>query len=59
MDDNALRLKIKLEALISEREGMLAANKARERRDESAEYGPESFFGNQNSMLELLHEFAA
>ena len=46
--------RIKLEALISEREAMIAANKERENQGYALAYAEEHFQYNANNMRELL-----
>ena len=48
--------RIKLEALISEREAMIAANKERENQGYALAYAEEYFQYNANNMRELLRE---
>ena len=50
-DDTAYR--IDLEALVSEREGMIAENKQREVLDQSMAYTADDFMVNANLMREL------
>lgn len=51
-----LEKRIKLEALISEREAMIIANKTRENQGYAYAYGEESFQYNANDMRKLLEE---
>lgn len=51
--DNLL-VRIQLEAIISEREGMVAENKIRERRGEAMAYDDNQFFANAAAIRALL-----
>lgn len=48
-----LFFRVKLEQLITEREGMLALNQCRERRGETQAYGEEHFIGLQEQFVKL------
>ena len=52
-----LELRIKLEALISERYGMLASNQARADHGYAQAYGEEAFRGNAEEMRFILKQF--
>ena len=56
MLEENIRIRIKLEALITEREGMLVANYERSRQDYAPAYCEESFMNLTNQMLGLLRE---
>lgn len=54
-----LQIRIKLEALVTEREGMIAENKQRRHHGESMAYPQQNFTINQTMIESLLKEFEA
>ena len=49
-----LTIRIRLEALVSERYGMIALNQSREDQGYAQAYGEEAFFENASAMRKLL-----
>lgn len=54
-DAKLLRIRIELEALISERDGMLAENSLRSVNGERLKYGEGNFFSNAEKIRSLMH----
>jgi len=55
-----LRIQCEMQALVSEREGMIAANKVRERGGDALAYGEDAFQRNADSLRYLIpdpHQF--
>jgi hypothetical protein len=53
--DNNLIGRIRLEALITEREGMLVMNRERELHQSSPAYGEKEFYDLANRMMEIIN----
>jgi hypothetical protein len=54
MDMDDMEKRIRLEAMITEREAMMAMNAQRERNNDSQAYGEDAFFRLSDRMMELL-----